>query len=302
MAEANGLAEMTETPLVLVDTQRGGPSTGLPTKHEQSDLMAAIYNTHGDTGKIVLSPSSIEEAFYYTFEAFNLAEEYQCPVIVLSDLQLSLGKQSVTSLDYDKLQIRRGKLVKEGLPEIKSPEYFKRYDLDAEDNISLRALPGTPNGISLGTGLEHDEVGRPSENKAMRTDQTNKRLRKMRGVIDTFDQPLYEDAPYAQSDLLIIGMAGTRAVISEVADELREKGLRVNHVQLRLLSPFPVCALNHYLQEAKKIVVVEHNATAQLARLIKMNAPPCPELHSILKYNGDIFYKEELLAKCKEVL
>lgn len=302
MAEAIGLAEMTETPLVLVDTQRGGPSTGLPTKHEQSDLMAAIYNTHGDTGKIVLSPSSIEEAFYYTFEAFNLAEEYQCPVIVLSDLQLSLGKQSVTSLDYDKLQIRRGKLVKEGLPEIKSPEYFKRYDLDAEDNISLRALPGTPNGISLGTGLEHDEVGRPSENKAMRTDQTNKRLRKMRGVIDTFDQPLYEDAPYAQSDLLIIGMAGTRAVISEVADELREKGLRVNHVQMRLLSPFPVCALNHYLQEAKKIVVVEHNATAQLARLIKMNAPPCPELHSILKYNGDIFYKEELLAKCKEVL
>ena len=302
MAEAIGLAEMTETPLVLVDTQRGGPSTGLPTKHEQSDLMAAIYNTHGDTGKIVLSPSSIEEAFYYTFEAFNLAEEYQCPVIVLSDLQLSLGKQSVTSLDYDKLQIRRGKLVKEGLPEIKSPEYFKRYDLDAEDNISLRALPGTPNGISLGTGLEHDEVGRPSENKAMRTDQTNKRLRKMRGVIDTFDQPLYEDAPYAQSDLLIIGMAGTRAVISEVADELREKGLRVNHVQMRLLSPFPVCALNHYLQEAKKIVVVEHNATAQLARLIKMNVPPCQELHSILKYNGDIFYKEELLAKCKEVL
>lgn len=302
MAEAIGLAEMTETPLVLVDTQRGGPSTGLPTKHEQSDLMAAIYNTHGDTGKIVLSPSSIEETFYYTFEAFNLAEEYQCPVIVLSDLQLSLGKQSVTSLDYDKLQIRRGKLIKEGLPEIKSPEYFKRYDLDAEDNISLRALPGTPNGISLGTGLEHDEVGRPSENKAMRTDQTNKRLRKMRGVIDTFDQPLYEDAPYAQSDLLIIGMAGTRAVISEVADELREKGLRVNHVQMRLLSPFPVCALNHYLQEAKKIVVVEHNATAQLARLIKMNAPPCPELHSILKYNGDIFYKEELLAKCKEVL
>ena len=94
----------------------------------------------------------------------------------------------------------------------------------------------------------------------------------------------------------------TRAVISEVTEELREKGLRVNHVHIRLLSPFPVCALNHYLQEAKKIVVVEHNATAQLARLIKMNVPPCPELHSILKYNGDIFYKEELLAKCKEVL
>lgn len=264
--------------------------------------MAAIYNTHGDTAKIVISPSSIEESFYDTFEAFNLAEEYQCPVIVLSDLQLSLGKQSVTSLDYGKLQVRRGKLVKDGLPEIKSPEYFKRYDLEAEGSISVRVLPGTPNGISLGTGLEHDEVGRPSENKAMRTAQSDKRLRKVRSVVDTFESPLYEDAPYQQSDLLIIGMAGTRAVISEVAEELREKGLRVNHVQVRLLSPFPVCALNHYLQEAKKIVVVEHNATAQLARLIKMNVPPCPELHSILKYNGDIFYKEELLAKCKEVL
>ena len=302
MAEAIGLAEMTETPLVVIDTQRGGPSTGLPTKHEQSDLMAAIYNTHGDTAKIVISPSSIEESFYDTFEAFNLAEEYQCPVIVLSDLQLSLGKQSVTSLDYGKLQVRRGKLVKDGLPEIKSPEYFKRYDLEAEGSISMRVLPGTPNGISLGTGLEHDEVGRPSENRAMRTAQSDKRLRKVRSVVDTFESPLYEDAPYPQSDLLIIGMAGTRAVISEVAEELREKGLRVNHVQIRLLSPFPVCALNHYLQEAKKIVVVEHNATAQLARLIKMNVPPCPELHSILKYNGDIFYKEELLAKCKEVL
>lgn len=248
MAEAIGLAEMTETPLVVVDTQRGGHSTGLPTKHEQSDLMAAIYNTHGDTAKIVISPSSIEESFYDTFEAFNLAEEYQCPVIVLYDLQLSLGKQSVTSLDYDKLQINRGKLVREWLPEITSPEYFKRYDLEAEGNISMRVLPGTPNGISLGTGLEHDEVGRPSENKAMRTAQSDKRLRKVRSVVDTFANPLYEDAPYPQSDLLIIGMAGTRAVIGEVAEELRAKGLRVNHVQVRLLSPFPVCALNHYLQ------------------------------------------------------
>lgn len=90
----------------------------------------------------------------------------------------------------------------------------------------------------------------------MRTAQSDKRLRKVRSVVDTFENPLYEDAPYTQSDLLIIGMAGTRAVISEVAEELREKGLRVNHVHIRLLSPFPVCALNHYLRKAKKIVVV----------------------------------------------
>lgn len=302
MAEAIGLAEMTETPLVVIDTQRGGPSTGLPTKHEQSDLMAAIYNTHGDTAKIVLSPSSIEECFYDTFNAFNLAEKYQCPVIVLSDLQLSLGKQSLDDLNYDKLVIERGKLVHEGLPPISAPEYFKRYELNEAESISMRVVPGTPNGISLGTGLEHDEYGRPSENKAMRAAQTNKRISKVKTVIDNFQDPLYIDAPFEQCELLLIGMAGTRAVISETAAFFREKGLRVNHLQVRLLNPFPVEALNEYLQESLRIVVIEHNATAQLAKLIKMNVPPCPELHSILKYNGDIFYKEELIAKCKEVL
>lgn len=116
MAESIGLAGMTETPLVIVDTQRGGPSTGLPTKQEQSDLMAMIYGTHGEIPKIVIAPSTVQEAFYDMAEAFNLAEEYQCPVIVLSDLQLSLGKQTVEPLEYDKIEIRRGKLVTEELP------------------------------------------------------------------------------------------------------------------------------------------------------------------------------------------
>ena len=98
--EAIGLSGMTETPLVIVDTQRGGPSTGLPTKQEQSDLMAMIYGTHGEIPKIVLAPSTVQEAFYDTAEAFNLAEEYQCPVIILSDLQLSLGKQTVEPLEF----------------------------------------------------------------------------------------------------------------------------------------------------------------------------------------------------------
>ena len=177
MAEAIGLAAMTETPLVIIHSQRGGPSTGLPTKHEQSDLFAAIYNTHGDTAKIVLSPSTIEEAFCDTFEAFNLAEEYQCPVIVLSDLQLSLATQTMPVPEYEELVIRRGKIAQsESLPAIKTPEYFARYSLAFDDGISTRVLPGTPNGICLGTGLEHDESGRPSEAKLMRRQQTEKVL------------------------------------------------------------------------------------------------------------------------------
>ena len=118
MMESIGLAGITEQPVVIIDTQRGGPSTGLPTKQEQSDLMAMIYGTHGEIPKIVMAPSTVEEAFYDTIEAFNLAEEYQCPVIMLTDLQLSLGKQSVEPLDYNRVEIRRGKLQQGELEEL----------------------------------------------------------------------------------------------------------------------------------------------------------------------------------------
>src|SRR5690606_35661795 len=126
MMESIGLSGMTETPLVIVNTQRGGPSTGLPTKQEQSDLMAMIYGTHGEIPKVVLAPSTIEEAFFDTIQAFNIAEELQLPVIVLTDLQLALGKQTADPFDYSKIEIRRGKIVDGEIPEKDSKEDFKR--------------------------------------------------------------------------------------------------------------------------------------------------------------------------------
>ncbi len=303
MAEAIGLAAMTETPLVIIHSQRGGPSTGLPTKHEQSDLLAAVYNTHGDTAKIILSPSTIEEAFYDTFEAFNLAEEYQCPVIVLADLQISLATQTISTPKYEELAIRRGKIAQsDSLPPIKTPEYFPRYSLATDDGISTRVLPGTPNGICLGTGLEHDESGRPCETKLMHIQQTEKRLRKMQTFLADYSKALYVDAPYEEADVLLIGMTATRSCIEETAVALRQEGKKINHVQIRLMSPFPAQELMPYLQRAKKIVVVEHNATAQLAHLLRMQIEGCPHLESILQYDGDIMYPEQLLVRCKEVL
>lgn len=142
MMEAIGLSGMTETPLVIVNTQRGGPSTGLPTKQEQSDLMQMIYGTHGDIPKIVLAPTDAEDAFYLTIEAFNLAEIYQCPVIVLSDLQLSLGKQTVKALDYNKIEINRGEIIQTDIErEEGDKEYFKRYAI-TDSGISPRPIPG----------------------------------------------------------------------------------------------------------------------------------------------------------------
>ena len=137
--EAIGFSGMTETPLVIVDTQRGGPSTGLPTKQEQSDLMAMIYGTHGEIPKIVIAPSTVEEAFYDTAEAFNLAEEYQCPVILLTDFQLSLGKQTVEPLITVKLKFDVVNLFKENC--LKLTGYFKRYEV-TEDGVSPRVIPG----------------------------------------------------------------------------------------------------------------------------------------------------------------
>ncbi len=296
--EAIGLSGITEVPLVIVDTQRGGPSTGLPTKQEQSDLMAMIYSTHGEIPKIVIAPSTVEEAFYDTAEAFNLAEEYQCPVIVLSDLQLSLGKQTVEPLDFSKVEIRRGKLVTEGLPEIPNKGYFKRYEI-TEDGISPRTIPGVKNGIHHVTGVEHAETGKPSEAAENRIAQMNKRLRKVEHI--RFNTPVYKNAPHEDADLLIVGFNSTRGVIEEAMGRLEKDGLKVNHAQIRLIHPFPTDELLPLVRSAKKVIVVENNATGQLANIVKMNVGYAEKITKFVKYDGNPFLPHEVHSKCKEL-
>lgn len=301
MAEAIGLACMTETPLVVYNTQRGGPSTGLPTKHEQSDILAALYNTHGDTAKIVIAPSSIEESFYDSFEAFNLAEQYQCPVIVLTDLQLSLAKQTINNIDIENLKIERGKLLADKLPELSAPNYFPRYNIETTTGVSPRVLPGTKNGVYLTTGLEHDIYGKPSENKTMRVAQSEKRLKKLENFLQMYSKATNESKG-EDVDLLIIGVGATLACIKETEKLLAEVGITTRHMQIRLLAPFPVKKVSECFKGAKKIVVLEHNATGQLKHLIRGNVENCPEIKSILQYDGDIITPQVLKTKCMEVL
>ncbi|MFB4162740.1 2-oxoacid:acceptor oxidoreductase subunit alpha [Alteribacillus sp. JSM 102045] len=300
MTEAIGLAGMTETPIVIVDTQRGGPSTGLPTKQEQSDMMAMLYGTHGEIPKIVIAPSTVQEAFYDTITAFNMAEEYQCPVILMTDLALSLGKQTVEPLNYDKIKIRRGKLEKEpSLPKQAPEEYFERYAA-GEDGISTRLLPGTENGIFHVTGVEHDETGKPSEKPENRQKQMDKRLKKTEMVPYRFDEPIYAYDPHDEPDLLVIGINSTRGVINEAITRLETEGYKVNHAHIRLLHPFPAEELEPKLHRAKKTVVIENNATGQLASIIRLNTGV--KMESILKYNGNPFLPAEIHSKCKELL
>lgn len=299
MMEAIGLSGITEQPLVIIDTQRGGPSTGLPTKQEQSDLMAMIYGTHGEIPKIVMAPSTVQEAFYDTIEAFNLAEEYQCPVILLTDLQLSLGKQSVEPLQYDKIQIRRGKLVQgEELPEIENKGYFKRFEV-TEDGVSPRVVPGMKNGIHHVTGVEHDETGKPSEVATNRKAQMDKRLRKLSDI--KFDTPVHQNLTHPEPDVLFVGFNSTRGTIEEAMIRLENDGVKVNHAHVRLLHPFPADELLPLVKAAKKVVVVENNATGQLASLIKMNVGHAEKISSILKYDGNPLLPHEVHSKCKEL-
>jgi len=257
-----------------------------------------IYGTHGEIPKIVMAPSTVEEAFYDTIEAFNLAEEYQCPVIMLTDLQLSLGKQSVEPLDYNRVEIRRGKLQQGELEELEEKQYYKRYRV-TKDGVSPRVIPGMKHGIHHVTGVEHDETGKPSESPVNRDDQMNKRLRKTKGI--RFNTPIHVHSHEKESDILFVGFNSTRGVIEEAMGRLEQDGIKVNHAHIRLIHPFPADELLPYVQGAKKVVVVENNATGQLANILKMNIASHDKIQSVLKYDGNPFLPQEVYAKSKEM-
>lgn len=299
MMESIGLSGMTETPLVIVNTQRGGPSTGLPTKEEQSDLMQMIYGTHGDIPKIVVAPTDAEDSFYLTVEAFNLAEEYQCPVIILSDLQLALGKQTVEQLDFSRVEIKRGELLQSDIERDEDDKsYFKRYALTAS-GVSPRPIPGVKGGIHHVTGVEHSPEGKPSESAQNRQEQMDKRMRKTEKLL--INEPVIDDQPYDEADILYIGFISTKGAIQEGKVRLEDEGIKVNHLQIKQLHPFPTQIVQEAVDKAKKVVVVEHNYQGQLANILKMNVNVHQKLINQTKYDGTPFLPHEIEEKGLEI-
>lgn len=297
MMEAIGLAGMTETPVVIIDTQRGGPSTGMPTKHEQSDMNAVLFGTHGEIPKVVLAPATAEECFYMTIDAFNYAEKYQLPVILITDLALSLAKQSVEPLEYDRIQIDRGKVATpDQLEAVESGKLFKRYEF-SEDHISPRVFPGQKGGIHHVTGVEHTEVGRPTEDATIRTKMMDKRLNKVNGELP--DSVSYSGSE--NPDLLLVGVGSTIGVIDEAIDRLTAEGHQVAHAHLHVLSPFPAESLQKYTDRAKKVLVVENNATGQLRHLMQFFGVT-GDFQSQLKYDGNPYIPSEIYSQCKELM
>lgn len=300
MQEAIGLAGITETPLVIIDVQRAGPSTGLPTKNEQSDFYAAVFGSHGDIAKIVIAPNSVEDAFYDTVQAFNLADIHQCPVIVLTDLSLGMGKQTVEPLDYDRVVIDRGKFLgNKELPVLEENVMFKRYEF-TEDGISPRVIPGQKYGLHHVTGVEHAENGRPSEHPVIRKKMMDKRLNKVNHV--QFDTPVWKKAPHEESDLLVVGIGSTQGTISEAIGRLEKDGYKVNQAHVRLVAPFPIDEMKELMEKAKKVIVVELNGSGQLTSLIKLNVGMAEKVESLLKYDGNPFLPSEIYNGCKGLM
>ena len=300
MNEGYSLAGMIEAPLVVVEAQRGGPATGIPTWTEQADLKFVLSAGHGEFPRFVLAPGDPEECYALMGEAFNIADEYQAPVIVLVDKHLSESAWSYPFFKHE-FPINRGPWVSD--EELKSLAAqgvrFKRYDLSAENGVSRRVVPGQhKNGIFTSNSDEHDEYGYSCEEIDNRVAMSSKRFRK----VDSYKAVMPAPKVYgpADAELTIVCWGSTKTMALEALGWLSAEGRSVNVLHLTHLSPFPSEAVTEVLSRAKVLLDVEHNATAQMADVIRMHTGVFIE-HRLLKNDGRPILPEEIADKVREL-
>ncbi|MBF0383541.1 MAG: 2-oxoacid:acceptor oxidoreductase subunit alpha [Magnetococcales bacterium] len=290
MSEMLGMATMSETPCMLVDVQRGGPSTGMPTKHEQSDLFIAIHGGHGDSPRIVLSVEDVNDCVNMSVDALNLAEQYQCPVILLSDGSLAFSTQTIPAPKKENFKIvNRRKWDCKG--------EYKRYELTG-DNISPMADPGTPGAQHIATGLEHNEKGSPSWDIHNRDLQMDKRYNKLSTVIENYHDTEIDGE--GEADLGIITWGSTIGVAREAVERMRAEGMKVKGFYPKLMWPMPVEQYEAFAKTCKKILVPEVNYLGQLSHFIRAETSIDPISYPICQ--GLPFTPSQIIAKSKEVL
>jgi 2-oxoglutarate ferredoxin oxidoreductase subunit alpha len=244
------LAIMVEIPLVVLDVQRGGPSTGLPTKVEQSDLLAALYAQPGDAPRVVIAPRTIEECFHSMITARRIAETFRCVVIVLTDANLASGVQQFTRPEFD------SRWQQDPIDFSALPEGLRPYDWDPETGLSRRIVPGTPGGQHTVTGLAHDEESRVSYDP-----ESNERGCKMRSrKLAVFQSTLMPPTVYGEEegDLLVVGWGSTEGAIEEAVDRARAEGKKISSCQLTFLSPLEP-GLKEIFSRFRKVMTVEIN-------------------------------------------
>lgn len=283
MTEQLSLASMIEVPLVIVDVQRAGPSTGLPTKTEQSDLKYAVYGAAGDSPRITLAPTSVEDAFYQTIRAFNLAERYQVPVLMLLDQSIGYRKATVKMPNFDKfysvgkeeprksISIPKSDLISiinRMEPTQEELKDYKRYQ-DTHDGTAAIARPGTPGGQYLATGLEHDEYGRADQSPKTHLAMSKKRFRKLEFISKEFEKNPIEFYGKPDATIGIIGWGSTEGAIREARYLAEKNDICVRHLHPHTIYPLPSRQISLFLLRLKYLLVVEENLTGQFAHYLK---------------------------------
>ncbi|MBI4284489.1 MAG: 2-oxoacid:acceptor oxidoreductase subunit alpha [Chloroflexi bacterium] len=279
MVEGLGLAGVTETPCVIVNGQRPGPAVGLPTRTEQGDLAFVVHAACGDFPRAVLAPATIEDAFWVTVKAFNLAERYQVPVIILTDHYLAGSYATVDKFDMSRVTIDRG-MVYAAAP---GGDGYKRHKVTV-NGISPRAFPGQKEVLVATDSDEHDEAGHLTESAEERRAQVQKRQRKAFELKHHGITPPELRGP-KRADLTLIGWGSTYGAIKEAVELLLREGKSANWLHLNELWPFPAEPVADILCDAKESFVVESNASGQLAQIIRAETGKAVE-GKILRYDG----------------
>jgi 2-oxoglutarate ferredoxin oxidoreductase subunit alpha len=298
MVEALGLAGITEVPVVVYEAQRPGPATGMPTRTEQSDLLFLIHASQGEFPRFVLAPGTVKQSFHAGWQAFNLAERYQTPALVLSDHYLAVAYRTVEpdALDLNEIVIDRGALLtREELDALEEP--YRRYRI-TESGISPRAVPGHPNAIWVSTANEHDEYGAISEDAANRTAQVDKRTRKMEGADREVEGPSWYGP--AEAEVTFLCWGSTYGPLREAVDRLNgERPGWANMLHFSALEPFPLEATAAALEHTKRTIVVEGNSTGQMETLLRARTGRSVD-GAIRKYDGRSFTPEYIVASVME--
>jgi 2-oxoglutarate ferredoxin oxidoreductase subunit alpha len=299
MVEAVGLAGITETPVVIYNAQRPGPATGLPTRTEQADMLFMLHASQGEFPRFILAPGTIEESFRTGWQAFNLAERYQTPALVMSDHYLAVGYRTVEAdaLNFDEVAIDRGALLTEKeLDALEEP--YLRYRV-TESGVSPRALPGHPNAVWVSSSNEHFADGAITEEADMRVAQVNKRGRKLGGMAQEMPTPTLYGPEEAETTFICWG--STYGPLQEAVDRLNaDRPGQANLLHFTGLHPFPTEATERALAKAKRTIVIEGNSTGQLQTLLRTRIGRVAD-GTMLKYDGRSFTPEYIVAKVKEV-
>lgn len=289
MVEAIGLSSMAEIPAVIVDVQRGGPSTGMPTKTEQSDLNLALFGAHGDSPRVVLAPSTVEECFHMTIQAFNISEACQIPVIILTDQ--FLGQRRETVIPFDMSNISLIDRVKPNSDELKD---YKRYRL-TDSGISPMAVPGMEGGEYAATGLEHTEDCAPSYGPDNHRMMTGKRWNKLKVAEKHVCGPKRYGAPDAE--IGVIGWGSTEGAVREAVQMANEEGLKVAALYPKLLNPLQADKIESFVKPLKKVIAIENNYSGQFAAILRSHGIAC---ESFTLCEGRPFRVNEILKRLEE--